>query len=450
MSSTSADGRTKIIAGIRELSDRYDGFILDQFGVLHDGRDALPGAVECLEELRSKGKRLVILSNTSKRETFTMARLPKFGFREELFDGGVTSGEEGYQHLVRSGLVGGKAVLLGWNGEDTDGFLAALSLEYSSPENATFLVCHGPDNIVDGTGATRTDTRSTGKVEPYEAVFQAAIDRDLPMYNVNPDITVNNPQGGLWYMPGLLAKRYEAMGGRVTYFGKPHKEHYETAVAKMGLGKDRVVHVGDSLAHDIVGASVAGLDSVFIAGGICGEELGVDAKADKSTFNLTPDALEKIFARESLAPAGLGLLGLGVYAGFRKQIKADAVGAEALAKQGLEPLPFSPYRIATRALMYGTALSVGCFSAGVLFVGYSMGVTNLREFNDKMKVWAPEQMHRLGFRHRPEYIRDREAMRGMTYDEEWEYVDKLLERDEPGLIVAESPPPKGDGGGAVG
>lgn len=45
------------------------------------------------------------------------------------------------------------------------------------------------------------------------------------MYNVNPDITVNNPQGGLWYMPGLLAKRYEAMGGRVTYFGKPHKVH---------------------------------------------------------------------------------------------------------------------------------------------------------------------------------------------------------------------------------
>lgn len=43
------------------------------------------------------------------------------------------------------------------------------------------------------------------------------------MYNVNPDITVNNPEGGTWYMPGLLAKRYEAMGGRVTYFGKPHK-----------------------------------------------------------------------------------------------------------------------------------------------------------------------------------------------------------------------------------
>ncbi|CAN0014736.1 unnamed protein product, partial [Ectocarpus sp. 8 AP-2014] len=176
---------TKVVGGIKELCDSYDGFILDQFGVLHDGRDALPGAVECLEELRSQGKRLVILSNTSKREDFTMARLPKFGFRRELFDGGVTSGEEGYQHLVQTGLVGGKAVLLGWNGEDSDGLLAALSLDYSSPKEATFLLCHGPDNIVDDTGATRTDTRNTGKVEPYEAVFQAAIERDLPMYNVN-------------------------------------------------------------------------------------------------------------------------------------------------------------------------------------------------------------------------------------------------------------------------
>lgn len=61
------------------------------------------------------------------------------------------------------------------------------------------------------------------------------------------------------------------------------------------------------------------------------------------------------------------------------QIKADTVGAEALARQGLEPLPFSPHRLATRALMYGTALSVGCFSAGVLVVGYSMGVTSVSE-----------------------------------------------------------------------
>lgn len=50
----------------------------------------------------------------------------------------------------------------------------ALALDYSSPQEATFLLCHGPDNIVDDTGPTRTGTRNSGSVEPYEAVFQAS------------------------------------------------------------------------------------------------------------------------------------------------------------------------------------------------------------------------------------------------------------------------------------
>lgn len=79
---------------LRSFAHICSSYLLNRLNNKHtDGKDALPGAVECLEELRSKGKRLVILSNTSKRESFTMARLPKFGFRQELFDGGVTSGE---------------------------------------------------------------------------------------------------------------------------------------------------------------------------------------------------------------------------------------------------------------------------------------------------------------------------------------------------------------------
>lgn len=55
---------------------------------------------------------------------------------------------------------------------------------------------------------------------------------------------------------------------------------------------------------------------------------------------------------------------------------------------------------------------------GSYFLPVTRVTGQLREFNEKMKVWAPEQMHRWGFRHSPEYIRDRKAMRGMTYDEE--------------------------------
>lgn len=101
--------------------------------------------------------------------------------------------------------------------------MQGLGLVYSSVQDASFLMCHGPDTIVDGSGPVRTGTRNSGDVGPYEAVFQAAVERDLPMYNVNPDITVNNAQGGQWFMPGLLSRRYEELGGRVLYFGKPYK-----------------------------------------------------------------------------------------------------------------------------------------------------------------------------------------------------------------------------------
>ena len=56
-----------VVAGFESLADRYDGFILDQFGVMHNGVVALPGAQECFEKLAKAGKKLVILSNTSRR-----------------------------------------------------------------------------------------------------------------------------------------------------------------------------------------------------------------------------------------------------------------------------------------------------------------------------------------------------------------------------------------------
>jgi hypothetical protein len=44
------------------------GVLLDQFGVLHDGRMAYPGAVEAVERLHSQGMQLLIISNSSRSE----------------------------------------------------------------------------------------------------------------------------------------------------------------------------------------------------------------------------------------------------------------------------------------------------------------------------------------------------------------------------------------------
>ena len=51
------------LPGFEALSDRYSGFILDLWGVIHDGVNAFPHSIETLKRLRKAGKRTLLLSN---------------------------------------------------------------------------------------------------------------------------------------------------------------------------------------------------------------------------------------------------------------------------------------------------------------------------------------------------------------------------------------------------
>ena len=80
-----------MVPGLGSIADRYDAFLLDQFGVLHDGKRAVPGAVECFENLFASRKRLIVLSNTSRRRAFALKKLPALGFEASHLTGFVTS-----------------------------------------------------------------------------------------------------------------------------------------------------------------------------------------------------------------------------------------------------------------------------------------------------------------------------------------------------------------------
>ncbi|OYV24599.1 MAG: HAD family hydrolase, partial [Rhodospirillales bacterium 20-58-10] len=55
------------MSGFAELSEKYDGFIVDLWGVVHDGIKTYPGVIECLRQLRAAGKSVVFLSNAPRR-----------------------------------------------------------------------------------------------------------------------------------------------------------------------------------------------------------------------------------------------------------------------------------------------------------------------------------------------------------------------------------------------
>ena len=87
--------------GLSEIAERYDAFVIDLWGVLHDGVRAFPEAVACLERLQARGKRVLILSNAPRRAESVAARNAELGIARELCDGVMSSGEATWRHLAR-------------------------------------------------------------------------------------------------------------------------------------------------------------------------------------------------------------------------------------------------------------------------------------------------------------------------------------------------------------
>ena len=255
---------TTVIDGLAELPlDRYDAVILDQYGVLHNGEALLDGVAEALERLHAGGARkLVVLSNTSKRRGPLIAELPGRGFRSEWLHDAICSGECCWEALRDSGYA--SAVVLGWSDRDSSAYLAGtgVALADAAPD---VCVAYGPDTI-DMAGRTLTDFRITGDMAPYRDLLEDAAARKVPMLCANPDQRTIDVDGVTpLYMPGTMADAYRAMGGEVVLYGKPGVAHFSAALRAAGVDDaGRALMVGDSLHHDILGAADAGLDSLFV------------------------------------------------------------------------------------------------------------------------------------------------------------------------------------------
>ena len=259
-------GGVTAFGGVRDLARDHDGFIIDQWGVLHDGTKPYAGAVECLGRLHAAGKRLVVLSNTGRREAEGIRAMAAMGFDPKLFVRFVSAGEDAREGIERHATpfharLGHR--YYAFTRDDNTAVMDGLGKErVGHPAEADFLMVIG----IDSPPLTVAD---------YEVLLAAGAARKLPMVCANPDIVRPSPEGIL-DAPGALAQRYRELGGgEVFYHGKPYPAIYESCLEALpGVPKERVVCVGDSIEHDILGASRAGLKSAFVTGGIHAEELG--------------------------------------------------------------------------------------------------------------------------------------------------------------------------------
>lgn len=286
--STPAAG-ISVIASIAPIASRKDAWLVDIWGVMHNGvRPFLPAAEACAK-FRAAGGTVILLSNAPRPAASVAAQLHRIGVPREAWDMIITSGDAARALIA---AFGPKPIY--HLGPERDlGVYDGLSVTMTSAEMAEAIVC---------TGLFDDETETP---ETYAESLAALAKRKLPMVCVNPDITVERG-GRIIYCAGALAEAYERLGGEVAYAGKPYLPVYDmTAKALAGMRgqavpRDKQLAIGDGVRTDIAGAAAAGIESVYVASPV--HIASAAGLGDKELLSLFPDpAVRPIAAMRALA-----------------------------------------------------------------------------------------------------------------------------------------------------
>jgi HAD superfamily hydrolase (TIGR01459 family) len=268
-----------ILTSIAGLAATSDAWIVDIWGVMHNGMRAYATATEACRAFRAEGGTVVLLSNAPRPFQAVVSHLAALGVPADAYDAGVTSGD-----VTRDMLGAWQGRRLLHIGPERDRTLCdGLDITLAPAGDAEVVLCSG---LYDDDSETPAD---------YAGMLEALAARSVPMICANPDILVERGDK-LIYCAGALAHNYAAKGGKVAYAGKPHLPVYERTLAEIArlrgrrTERARVLAIGDGVETDLAGAHAAGLRAVFVASPIF------------APGGLSADVLNELFAERPFAP----------------------------------------------------------------------------------------------------------------------------------------------------
>ncbi len=286
----------KLINGIKNLINLYDVFIIDQWGVMHNGKEGYSYAIECINYLKEHNKQLIIISNSSKRKKSSINKLSDLGFSKYDFEEVLTSGEMIWNEIN---------FFLSNYGKDLNKCLHIF--DKSKEDGLDFRI--GLDKIVftdeikDADFILACTPFKNSKPIDYVPLLNTAIEKNIKMFCANPDFeTIEIHKENNIYCMGTIAQLYNDMGGEVIIMGKPSIDIYVEATKSLKHDKSKYLAIGDSLFHDIKGALNFGIDSLLITSGIHKEMFSLDNpiwEDPKNTlleYDITPNFICKNFS----------------------------------------------------------------------------------------------------------------------------------------------------------
>ncbi|TCM88119.1 HAD-IIA family hydrolase [Rhodovulum steppense] len=268
------DTEPQLAATLEDVADRFDGFVLDAFGVLNLGETPIRGAVARMARLRAMGKRLCVLTNAaSYPRAAAEARLRRLGF-DFAADEVVSSRDiaAAQLHAIAPGALWAAICA---EGDDFADIPALVADAMAAPE---LLV--RADAILFLSAARWTEAWQDRLVSAIEALPR-------PVVIANPDLVAPR-EGRLTIEPGWWGHDLADRTGQMPhFFGKPYGDAFTAARIRLGPGRHAMV--GDTLHTDILGGRAAGVRTVLVAGH--GLFAGHDVAPFIARSGIRPDAI---------------------------------------------------------------------------------------------------------------------------------------------------------------
>ena len=247
------------LKGISEISDKFDVYFIDLWGVIHNGVQCYPEALKVLEKLKEQNKKIVLISNAPRPSAVVKVFLETIGLESSCYDFLVTSGDITREYIS---LNSSKKNFYHLGPTRDIDLFKDLNVTLTSKEECEEIIC---------TGLVSDEEE---KLQDYKILLDFFLNKKIPLICANPDEVVARGEK-IVFCAGALANQYKQEGGMVRYFGKPYSDIYSFALKKVRAHKDfkdkkeiNTLVIGDNIKTDIKGANLFNLNSVLILNGI--------------------------------------------------------------------------------------------------------------------------------------------------------------------------------------